>query len=212
MLVESLGLAGPIAVGNDGDLGALAEHIRGAGRGIANLVYLSGEVGLGAGIILDGRPLSGAGGYAGEVGHIRVNPRGRWCRCGRRGCWETEVGEEAIALAAGMAQDSSLDEVLAAYDAGDAAARRGLVKVGTWLGVGLADLVNIFNPQAVIFGGITQEIFQRVREPIAAGLAGALTAPRDQVCLLGPGLGPDSALLGAAELAFARLLDNPLAA
>jgi predicted NBD/HSP70 family sugar kinase len=212
LLVKHLGVSRPIVIGNDGDLGALAEHTRGAGRGAANLVYLSGEVGLGGGIILDGRALGGAGGYAGEIGHMCVNPKGRWCRCGRRGCWETEVGEEAIMLATGRPIGTSLDEVLAAYEAGDLAVRRGLVRIGDWLGTGVADLVNIFNPELVIFGGMTRDIFRLAEEAVRKSLTTALTAPRDQVRLAPPGLGADSTLLGAAELAFAPLLDNPLAA
>ena len=89
---------------NDADLGARAEHIRGAARGARSVVYLSGEVGVGGGILLEGGPLTGAGGYAGEVGHMVVNPRGRACRCGSTGCWETEIGEEALLIASGLAE------------------------------------------------------------------------------------------------------------
>ena len=96
-LGEALGFGRPVVIGNDADFGAVAEHARGAAVGVQNLVYLSGEVGVGGGIILDGRPLAGTGGYAGEVGHMRVNPRGRVCRCGAVGCWETEIGEDVLA-------------------------------------------------------------------------------------------------------------------
>ena len=210
LLVEYLGATQPVVVGNDGDLGALAEHIRGAGRGATDLVYLSGEVGLGGGIILDGRPLAGAGGYAGEIGHMCVNPKGRWCRCGRRGCWETEVGEDAILLATGLPAGTTLEAVLAAYDADSPGVRRGLGRIGHWLGTGVTDLVNIFNPQVVIFGGVTRDIFRLTAKDVRAAMTTALTAPRDQVLLAAPDLGADSTLLGAAELAFAPLIDNPL--
>ena len=79
------------ALGNDGDLGGLAEHVSGAGRGIDNMIYLAGEVGIGGGIVVDGRIVSGAQGFAGELGHMMVNSQGRACRCGSRGCFETEA-------------------------------------------------------------------------------------------------------------------------
>lgn len=201
-----------VAVGNDGDLGAMAEYLRGAGAGTDNLVYLSGEVGIGGGIILGGRALVGAGGYAGEFGHMSINPRGRMCRCGRRGCWETEVGEEAVLRETGSAPGTSLAELVVAYTAGEPAVRKGLRKVGFWLGAGVADLVNIFNPDVVIFGGATRQLFEVTEPVVRAAVDTALSAPNEHVRLALPGLGADSTLLGAAELAFAPLLHNPLAA
>ncbi|HEY0637968.1 MAG TPA: ROK family transcriptional regulator [Pseudonocardiaceae bacterium] len=201
----------PVAVGNEGDLGARAEHLRGAGAGTANLVYLTGEVGLGAGIIVGGRPLAGADGYAGEVGHTRVNPGGRECRCGRRGCWETEVGEDAVLRATGLPAGTSMAEVMSAYAAGAPGVRAGLATIGAWLGAGVADLVNVFNPELVIFAGLTHQLFQLTEPTVRSSLDAALNAPRGRVRLTVAGLGTDSALLGAAELAFAPVLANPLA-
>ncbi len=86
----------PVVIANDGDLGALAEVRRGVATTMSDVVYITGEVGVGAGVIADGRPLGGAEGFAGEVGHIPVNPAGLACKCGSAGCWETEVGEEAL--------------------------------------------------------------------------------------------------------------------
>ena len=90
-----------VLVGNDGDLGAVGEHLRGAGRGVDDLIYVQGDVGIGAGFVLGGRSVTGVSGYAGEVGHMVTAPGGRLCRCGVRGCWETEVGALAIAEAVG---------------------------------------------------------------------------------------------------------------
>ena len=202
----------PALVGNEADLGALAEHVRGAGAGTSDLVYLSGEAGVGGGIIVGGRPLGGSDGYGGEVGHTRVNPRGVMCRCGRRGCWETEVGEDAVLRATGYEPGTPFATVLTAYAAGDRRVARGMRTIGHWLGAGVADLVNIFNPQMVIFGGITQHLFLMAEADVRASVAGALVAPREQVNLAVPGLGLDSELLGAAELAFGSLLRNPLVA
>jgi predicted NBD/HSP70 family sugar kinase len=201
-----------VLVGNEADLGAMAEHVRGAGAGTSDLVYLSGEAGLGGGIIVGGRPLGGADGYGGEVGHTMVNPQGVLCRCGRRGCWETEVGEDAVLRATGFAPGTPFATVLAAYDAGNGRVAHGMKTIGYWLGAGVADLVNIFNPQMVIFGGITQHLFRMAEVDVRAAVAAALTAPREHVTLAVPGLHLDSELLGAAELAFGPLLLNPLAA
>ena len=211
LLSERLGL--PTRIGNDADLGVVAERMRGAGRGSDHVVHLSGEVGVGGGIIVGGRPLEGFGGYAGEVGHMRLNPDGRACRCGARGCWETEIGEEALLRAAGREGGgmATVNEVLAAAAAGEPAAKAAVERVLTWLGTGVGAIVNLFNPEVVIFGGILGRVFAAGPERVRAAMTEAtLAAPREQVRLEVAGLEADSALLGAAELAFEPLLEDPL--
>lgn len=208
-----LGLTDHVVVGNDADLGVLAEHTRGAAAGSSDAIYLTGEVGVGGGIIAGGQPLVGHGGYGGELGHMVVNPAGRLCRCGARGCWETEIGEKAILEAAGHPDSprATVAEVVAAVGAGDARAVAAIRHVGDWLAVGIGNLVNVFNPEVVIFGGLLREIFPVVEEQLRGHLAASgLAAPREQVSLLLPGLGGDSTVMGAAELAFHALLDDPL--
>jgi predicted NBD/HSP70 family sugar kinase len=212
VLAERLGL--PTRVGNDANLGVVAEHMRGVARGSDDVVHLSGEVGVGGGLIVGGRPLEGFGGYAGEVGHMVVNPGGRGCRCGAKGCWETEIGEEALLRAAGRQPGggvAAVHEVLAAAKAGQPEALAAVEHVLTWVGTGVGAIVNLFNPELVVFGGILGEVFatgpERVREAMTAA---TLAAPREQVRLEVAGLGADSSLLGAAELAFEPLLENPL--
>ena len=212
LLADELALSVPVAVGNDADVGAMAEHVRGAAAGASDVVYLYGEVGIGGGVILGGQAIRGAGGYAGEVGHMSVNPQGRVCRCGRRGCWETEVGEDGVVLSTGRSPDARLADVLAAHAAGDPATVAGMRRVGHWLGVGVVNLVNIFNPQVVVFGGAVRHVFSLTEPLVREALATALAAPRAQVRLELPALGADSTLVGAAELIFARLLDDPLGA
>lgn len=209
LLAERVGRSLPIAVGNEADLGAMAEHIRGAAARYTDAVYLSGEFGLGGGIIVGGRLLVGAGGYAGEIGHMIVNPRGQRCRCGARGCWETEVGEEAILRATKSRPGTTLDEVREAFEHGDPAAHKGIRQIGKWLGVGIANLANIFNPQIVILGGTTREIYAAALPFVRETLQSVLAAPRDHLRLQLAALGSDSALLGAAEKAFAALLQSP---
>jgi predicted NBD/HSP70 family sugar kinase len=212
LLAKRLGTSLQIDVGNDGDLGAMAEHRRGAGAGLSDMVYISGEVGIGGGIILGGRPMRGSGGYGGEIGHMSIDPRGRLCRCGRRGCWETEVGDQAVLVATGAPPGMDLAGVLTAYAAGEQWAQAGMRRVGGSLGLGVANLVNIFNPELILFGGVSRHIFTATEPLVRQALAAALAAPREQVRLELPGLGDDSIAVGAAELAFAPLLDDPLGA
>ena len=209
LLAETLNTSLPVTVGNEADLGAVAEHTRGAAAGVRNAIFLSGEIGLGGGIILDDALMNGAGGYGGEIGHMVVNPNGRVCRCGSRGCWETEVGAMALVLAAGLA-DGGVEGVLAAVALGDAQAKAALRRFGRWLGIGIANLVNIFNPDVIVFGGALRHLLPATESVVREKLAFALTAPREQVRLVLPQLGADAALLGAAESAFALLLDDPL--
>ncbi len=202
----------PIELGNDGDLGAMAEHLRGAAVGYDDVIYISGEVGVGGGVILSGRPMRGTGGYGGEVGHMSIDPRGRTCRCGRRGCWETEIGDEAVLLATGAPAGATLDDVLAAYADGERWPQAGMRRVGRALGVGVTNLVNIFNPQLVLFGGVSRQLFTATEGLVREALQRALAAPGEQVQLAVAGLGDDAIALGAAELAFAPLLADPLGA
>ncbi|MEV7969863.1 ROK family transcriptional regulator [Sphaerisporangium sp. NPDC088356] len=214
-LESRLGLGIPVAVGNDANLGALAEQARGVGVGCRDLIYLHGDVGIGGGIIAAGQLLGGQGGYGGEVGHMVVNAGGRPCGCGSRGCLEAEVGERALLEAAGrFGADIGRDAVRAVVDAadrGDIVAQDALARVGDWLGLGVANLVNILNPEMVIFGGMLREIYlgsaAQVRSRITTDV---LHASRESLRLRTPMLGDDTTLVGAAELAFAQVLADPL--
>lgn len=205
----------PITVGNVAEASALAEHTRGAARGLSNVIYLYGDVGIGAGIVADGRRLVGHAGYGGEVGHMVVHPGGRRCGCGSQGCWETEIGERALLDAAGHPDKSGRDAVEAVIDAarrGDSAADRAVRQVGDWLGFGVANLVNIFNPEAVLFGGTLRDVYLAAAATVRSRLnKTALPACREHLRLRTPELGDDAALIGAAEMAFEALLSDPLA-
>lgn len=203
-----------VQVRNNADLAALAEHARGAAVGCDNVVYLYGDAGVGGGIIAAGRPVTGHGGYGGEVGHMVVNPAGKPCSCGSHGCWETEIGEHALLAAAGRNPSAGRDGILAVVDAagrGDASAQAAVRQVGDWLGFGVANLVNIFNPEMVIFGGTLREVYLASAAQVRSRLnRNALPACREHVRLRTPVLGEDAALLGAAELAFEPLFADPL--
>jgi predicted NBD/HSP70 family sugar kinase len=212
-LAKVLGPDRPVTIRNGADLWALAEYTRGAAVGCDNVVYLHGDAGIGGGIIAGGRPVTGHGGYGGEVGHMVVNPAGKPCGCGARGCWETEVGEAALLRSAGR-DGYGRQLVTAVVDAasrGDAVAQNALRQVGDWLGFGVANLVNIFNPEMVIFGGSLREVYLAAAAQVRSRLnRNGLPACREHVRLRTPVLGDDGALLGAAEVAFEPLLQDPL--
>jgi predicted NBD/HSP70 family sugar kinase len=214
-LARRLALGLPVSVGNDANLGALAEHTRGIGVGCRDLIYLHGDVGIGGGVIVNGQLLSGHEGYGGEIGHMVVNPGGRWCGCGSRGCLEAEVGERTVLEAAGRLDGhigrDAVRDVVDAADRGDVGARDALYRVGDWLGIGVSNLVNIFNPELVIFGGMLRDVYlgsaAQVRSRIATG---ALPGPRGNLRLRTSALADDATLTGAAELAFTQVLADPL--
>jgi predicted NBD/HSP70 family sugar kinase len=205
----------PVTIANEADLGALAEHTWGAGVGVHHLVYVSSEVGVGGGLVIDGRPLVGAAGCAGEVGHFQVNPLGDRCRCGAIGCWETEIGGPAILRRVGIVEKNYKPEAVtrllrkAAW--GDPVALAAVEDVGRWLGTGLAGLVNVFNPQRVVLGGWLATMWPMVERTVDAELRARVMAPSKELDeLIRPTqLGADGPLLGAAELALNRVLDEP---
>lgn len=213
LIADALGTSHEVLIANDADLGALAEHRRGVGVGVNNLIFVSGEVGVGGGVIVDGRPMTGATGYGGEIGHMPLNPSGTDCGCGSVGCWETEVGEHALLRLAGHRIDGGRDEVervIAEAAAGSQRACDALEHIGTWLGRGIAGLVNVFNPQLVVMGGLFERLYPHVSSALGRELA-RLTLPTSaaQVSIVATSLGGDAPLRGAAELAFERVLDNP---
>lgn len=212
---ELLDLDAPVWVANEADLGGLAEHRRGAARGQDSVLYVMGEVGVGGNVIVDGRPVMGAAGYAGEIGHMPVNPDGAPCGCGSRGCWETEIGEGALLARAGRSPDGgpdAVDDVVRAGEAGERRALAALGEVGRWLGIGLATLVNVLNPTLVVLGGVFQRVHPMIGGEVEAALAARALLPSRELVRVVPGvLGVDAPILGAAELALEPLLTDPAA-
>ena len=212
-LSAALHTAVPLAVANEADLGGLAEHRRGAAVGADNVVFVIGEVGVGGNVIVNGQPLVGAAGYAGEIGHMAVNPGGSACGCGSFGCWETEIGERAMLVRAGRSADGGPDavgELIEAAGAGEPEALASLAHVGAWLGIGLASLTNVFNPTLVVLGGVFARIHPLISDALGAILEQhALPASRELVRVVPGALGVDAPLIGAAELAFEPMLADP---
>lgn len=211
MLAEATGL--PVLSANDANLGALAESILGAGRDVSHLVYLNGGAsGVGAGVIVGGAPLHGIDGYAGEIGHTLVNSAGVDCHCGAVGCLETEVGRAELLTVLGLDESERLEEALAASD--DPAVRAEVERQLGHLAVALRNVVNIFNPQLVVLGGFLGALVGvapgLLEERLARG--GPFRVALDSVRIARTELGGDLLMLGAAELAFERLLADPLTA
>ncbi|MDQ2749839.1 MAG: ROK family transcriptional regulator [Actinomycetota bacterium] len=203
-----------VFVGNDADLAVVAEHLRGSGRGCDDLVYLIGRIGVGAGIIVNGAPLRGHDGYAGEVGHNVVDVSGPQCHCGKHGCVETYVGENALQELAGRGGPATAATVAAVFADAAAGEERAVAAVRTVaaaLGRTIAGLVNVLNPERVLLGGSFTEVLRLAEDEMMQALDRyTMGDSRNAVQLCAPLLGEDSSLLGAAELAFAGLLTDPL--
>ncbi|MEZ5191124.1 MAG: ROK family protein [Nocardioides sp.] len=207
----------PVSTGNDANLGVLGEQVRGAAAGHTDVGYLSGSVGVGGGFLVGGTPLTGWRGYAGEVGHLLVdNTTTERCRCGNVGCWEMKVGENNLLTKAGRLPGggpAGVAEVIAASEAGDRRASDALDEVGYWLGVGLRAVINVFNPEIIVLGGTLAAVWQARQDKVNSVLdRWALMSPRSDVIIRASEFGPDSPWRGAAELAFAPLLADPVGA
>jgi predicted NBD/HSP70 family sugar kinase len=192
-----IGLGGlAVGAGNEADLAALAELWSG---GPADAVHVSGGIGVGAGILLAGRLFSGAGGRAGEIGHVVVDPGGASCHCGGRGCLETAAGLETLLREAGAAD---LEELVAARPAGP------LARAGRALGVALAGAINLLDVPAVVLGGIYPRFGPVLLDAARAELAVRVVS-RPAVDIRYSTLGPDGALRGAATAVVETLLADP---
>ncbi|MEV4179523.1 ROK family transcriptional regulator [Nonomuraea sp. NPDC049709] len=212
----------PIAVDNDANLAALAEYTSGVAAGTSDLVCLTGEVGVGGGVISGGRLLGGADGFAGEVGHVMIDPSGERCRCGRVGCWETKVGLAALvrmatpdrAYGTGPQVVRDPEERLAEIEQrraeGDPRVDAAVAEVGRWLGIGAAMLINLFNPRVIVLGGY----FARLADPLIPAAQRELTRTGmsdavERCRFAASDLGFGAASRGAAGVVVERALSDP---
>jgi glucokinase len=147
----------PVRINNDANMAAFGEFKHGAGRGAKSLVLLTIGTGIGSGIILDGKLWQGEGGYAGEIGHITVNPEGDPCNCGGRGCLETEASAPRMVRnyqdLTGRADVTDSRQVYLLAKAGDPAALEAFRKLSYWLGIGLGIVINMLDPEKILLGG-----------------------------------------------------------
>lgn len=216
------GPAYPLAADNEANLAALAELWEGTARGLSDVLYVSGEIGVGAGIIVRGELFRGSQGFGGEFGHMTVDPNGRPCACGSRGCLETIVGLEALLERAGLdpadaatttGSGQPVSELAGRARMGDEQALAALRDSGRWLGLAIASAANLLNFQAVVLGGFFAQLATWLAAPIARELETHVLASQWVVPRLLPStLGPEAAVRGAAAQSLRRVLADPASA
>ncbi|SDN26820.1 ROK family transcriptional regulator [Actinomyces ruminicola] len=159
-------------LGNEANFGALtAGRSRPAAPHSApSYIYLSGENGIGAGIVREGQVMLGVSGFAGEIGHIQADPTGPLCTCGNRGCVERYAGRQLILAAAGLEPTAGPDQLVAAWEAGEPQARRAVTRAAQALGVGLGAAINILDIPTVILGGHLAPLSEILRPELEAEL------------------------------------------
>jgi predicted NBD/HSP70 family sugar kinase len=213
-LGERIGDSLPLEADNEANLSALAELWEGAGRGVRDFLHVSGEVGIGAGVVIGGRLLRGAHGFGGEFGHVTVDPGGPLCACGSRGCLESRAGLEAILGAAGITGNAApaarAGELAERARAGDADALAALHEAGRWLGVAAGSAANLLDLSAIVIGGALGPLAEWLAEPLERELRTRVLAASWAVPSVLPArLGPEAAVRGAATQVLRRVLEDP---
>ena len=221
LIEEALGVT--TFLENDANAAALGEHRFGAGRGVQNMIYVTASTGIGGGLILNGQLYSGTTGTAGEIGHMTVLPWGPYCGCGNRGCLEALASGTAIAregremvrrgvptliaqLAEGNPERVTAKLIAQAADQGDIEAREVLAEAMAYLGVGMASLVNLFNPELIVIGGGLTNMGEGLFEPVQRAIERrAFPAAARAVKVVPAALGDDVGVLGAVAVAMAQM-------
>jgi glucokinase len=220
MVAEKCGV--PAYLIHDANAAALGEQQLGAGKGARNLIYLTVSTGIGGGIIIDGRLYSGASGSAGELGHMTIDINGPRCSCGNTGCLEVLASGKAVAreairriaggersaltdMVAGNLKDITAEKVWLAAQGGDSLADEVISQAAAYLGVGLVNIVNIFNPEVIVIGGGMSRMGDRLLEPARQMVKErAFALPAQAVRIVTAELGDDAGLLGAAIFALSQ--------
>jgi predicted NBD/HSP70 family sugar kinase len=197
-------LALPVEIENDANLGALAELTWGAGRDCSNFAYIKAATGIGAGIVIDGRLLRGATGTAGEIGHTTLDGAGALCYCGNRGCLETVASGPAIVHLVGNGDGGlTLGGVIDLAAEGDVRCRRAISDAGREIGIAIAGLCNLINPERVVVGGVLSRAGDLVLDPIRASIRRyAVQAASDRVEVVPAVFVERAELLGCLALAL----------
>ena len=205
---------------NDADAAALGEFHFGAGRGTRHLIYITVSTGIGGGIIINGQIYTGASGAAGEIGHMTIDVNGPPCNCGNRGCWETLASGTALAREArhrisegaktsilehadGDINKLTAEAVHSAAKDGDSLAKELIARTGYYLGVGLANLINMFNPELIVIGGGLSNIGDMLFAPAFKVAEERAFREAYRAVRFSPAkLGLNSGVLGAAAFAL----------
>ncbi|MFD1544030.1 ROK family protein, partial [Nonomuraea guangzhouensis] len=211
----------PIPAGHDNEanLAALAELWFGDGARHGGFIHVSGEIGIGAGIVMDGQVLRGTHGFAGELGHLIAEPGGAPCTCGGRGCLEQSAGQDAILRAAGLPAvtattaakpDGPIKALIALLERSDPRALAALDGAGRALGATLASAVNLVDPGAIVLGGIFSPLAPWIRPAVEAALAEGGGSLRTEVPpVVASELAGNAAVLGAAGVVIERVIGHP---
>jgi len=217
----------PVFVDNEANLAALGEHYFGAARGHQEVLYVSAGVGLGGGVVHAGQVCRGVSGMAGELGHMTMDPDGELCNCGNRGCWETQVSQQAlfqqVKQAIGAGQASRLPQIVNgdlgrltvpivadAARGGDALALEALDALGHRLGIGIASLVNVLNPELVVFGGIFSPAWEFLLPAVTEEMQKrALRWNREATQVVLARHGFDACVMGGVALVLQDILREP---
>ncbi len=217
----------PIYVENEANAAALGEYYFGAVRNVKDFIYLSSGVGLGSGIVMDGKLFRGMFGYAGEAGHMTMDVNGDLCRCGKRGCWETFVGPRAVEqrvrrslsfggksvlhdMAKGNLQNIVFEDVVEAAQLGDQIAIDALGNVAFYLGIGIANLVNLFNVEVVVLGGALNNASSLLIKDVERFVFANTLAPgREHLKIISSAHGSDACIMGAIALVLDDILREP---
>ncbi len=211
----------PVLIDNDANLGALAERWWGAGRDVDDFAYIKMATGIGLGHILDGKIYRGAAGFAGEIGHLAIDPHGEPCVCGLRGCLATLVGtKELVARASALLADHPESVIagkavtLAAIEkaalAGDSLALQVVREAAEYMGIAVAGLLNLMNPSMVILGGGLARVGELLLEPLRETVRQRTLVNSVAAAEIRTGeLGPQTVAIGAATLVLEAALANP---
>lgn len=193
----------PFEIDNEANLAALGELWFGARE--PDFLYVSGEIGIGAGLVVEGAVFRGTFGLAGELGHVVVVPDGPLCRCGGRGCLEVYAGQDAL-----LGELASMGELVARLESGDRRAMEACERAGHALGVALTSAVHLLDPGRIVLGGIFAPLFRWLEEPVSQGLRARLGQMRGTPpALVVSGTGGDAAVLGAAGSVIQRIIADP---
>jgi predicted NBD/HSP70 family sugar kinase len=199
-----------VRLANEANLAARAEARAGAAG--QSFLYVSGEVGIGAAVVLDGEVFAGRHGWSGELGHTVVDQQGPRCTCGARGCLEQYAGKDALLRAAGRDVEEPVEALLAAVAAGDERAARALRSAGEALGVALANFVNLVDVETVVLGGIYAPLAPWLTDAVTAQLRSRVLASAWAQARVGVAAGgPHAAMTGAAVVVLRAVADDPAA-
>ncbi|MFC3038690.1 ROK family protein [Virgibacillus xinjiangensis] len=205
----------PVYIQNEANCGARGENLYGAGKDISNLVYISIGIGIGAGIIIHNELYSGTSGISGEIGHFTIEANGRKCTCGNHGCWELYASENALLQNATQQkvlndrEDISLEEIMADAKMGNPKVLHVLHTLGEYIGIGLTNVINTFNPEMVIIGNRISQLNNWIENPIKHVLQERLSELHKENTVVNFSvLGKYSSALGAASISISNFFST----